>query len=207
MLTGVLRFEEEGHRYYLGERQLPSVTQVLEPIQMLEGIPRDVLDAAADLGRKVHLACHFLDMGVLDWSSLDDVLTGYVEAYRKFLRETHAVVLASEQKVAHAKHGYAGTYDMVALLPRLHANPQRMLIDRKSATTMPRTVGPQTSAYLEAELSNGNPLGLTRATVRAGLLLKPDGTYSFKPLKVTDHAADFNMFISCLNVHRWRNQL
>jgi hypothetical protein len=41
-----IEFEPAGHEYKLGGRVVPSVSQVLEPLAMLDGIPEKVLEEA-----------------------------------------------------------------------------------------------------------------------------------------------------------------
>jgi len=199
-----IRFEPAEHRYWHGTQEMPSVSRIMDPLTMLDDIPRDVLEAASDVGRKVHSAIDFFDKGVLDFPALDPVLSPYVRAWEKFLEEMGARIIASELMTWHRKLRYAGRLDKIALIPRWKEH--KGLIDVKSATAMPRTIGPQTAAYLEAEISGENPMRLTRRTPRAGVLLRPDGTYSFHPCKPSEHARDFNYFVSGLNIYRWRSR-
>lgn len=189
-----LEFDEGPHVYTLNGRRVPSVTQVLDPLQMLDGIPPDVLEAARIFGSNVHVACHFHNIGILDWDSLDSFLASYVRGYLKFLAESSFVVLASEERVASVKAGYAGTLDLRGIL-----NKRRSIIDLKSTATLPRTVGPQTAAYENAvrEMTG------EKTERRFCLHLKPDA-YSLVPLQDGRGVSDLNVFISALNVHRWR---
>ena len=203
-MSAVLRFEPEGHRYYHGVREVPGVTRIMNPISELDGIPRDLLDAAADLGHKVHTACHLFDQGVLAEQALDPVLAPYLSAWKLCCLELGVRVLASELPVYHAKLGYAGQLDKIAMIK--HWDGERGLIDLKSSVSMPRTIAPQTAAYLEAEITGENSMRLSRRTPRGGVLLKPDGTYRFHPCRASDHARDFNLFTACLVIHRWRTR-
>lgn len=194
-----LHFDEEAHAYTLNGRRVPSVTQVLDPLNALDGIPWDVLEAARIFGNHVHLACHWYNLGTLDWESLDDRLAAYVRGYVRFLTDTGFVVLASEERVASVKCGYAGTLDVRGLLPKPKSK-LRCLVDLKSTATLPRTVGPQTAAY-ENALREMTGEKIDR---RYCLHLKPDA-YTFVPLKDGPGIQDFTLFLSALNVHRWRN--
>ena len=184
-----LQFDEAAHAYTVGGVRWPSVTQVLDPINELDGIPRHVLDAAAAFGTNVHAACHLHNQGTLDEAALDPALAPYVEAWRRFLSDTGAIVIASEVRVAHPTLRYAGTLDTIAKIGGV-----RELVDIKSTAQIPRTVGPQTAAYAEARTEPR----LRRRVVQ----LRGDGSYVARRL---DNRADFNTFVSCLNIWRFRN--
>lgn len=190
MLAVDLQFDEASHTYRVSGEVWPSVTQVLDPLQMLEGIPRDILEAAAAFGTNVHAACHLDNMGALDEARLDERLRPYVEAWRKFQADTGAVILSSEQRVVHTRLRYAGTLDTICTI-----GSSRELVDIKSTAAIPRTVGPQTAAYAEA-------LGEPRIKRRV-VQLRRDGTYRTERLT---GRSDFNLFLSALNVHNFLNR-
>lgn len=185
-----LVLDKETHTYRKGGRIVPSVTEVLAPWNGFEFVSRDVLAAAADFGRNVHEACHLLNRGELDEQELDQLLLPYVRSWQGFLEASGAVVLASEQMVYHAGYGYAGTLDVIADWKG------QALIDIKSTAAVPRTVGPQTAAYAEAR-------GAKKCR-RYCVHLQADGS----PAKATalKESTDFSIFISALNLHRWRHK-
>lgn len=189
MLAADIHFEAEGHRYTVGGERFPSVTEVLDPLLELDGIPKAVLKAAAEFGTHVHMACHLFDRGVLDEPALDPHLAPYLAGWKLFLRETKSTVVATELRVGHAKLRYAGTLDKIIVYRGKH-----VLLDIKSGE-VPRTVGPQTAAYNEAA-------GLTLSG-RYCLQLRPDATYRLT--KLSD-PTDWSIFLSALNLHRWRNR-
>lgn len=187
-LAADIQFDADRHEYRVAGTRWPGVTQILQPLQELEGIPRPVLEAAAAFGRNVHAACHLHNLGILDEDTLDAALLPYVQAWRLFLRDTGAIVVASELMVAHPRLQYCGTLDTICLI-----RGKRELVDIKSTAVMPRTVGAQTAAYAEAY----EP-GIRRRAVQ----LKPDGTYRSEVLTAR---ADLNLFLSALNVWRFLN--
>jgi hypothetical protein len=188
-----LLFDKSTHTYELNGRAVPSVTQVLEPLEMFDGIPSHVLEAARERGQFVHEAMALLVRDALDWSSLDVSLVPYIEGGKRFLEESGAVVIASEMRVACPKIRCAGTFDLLAYL-----RDAECLIEFKATAALPRTVGPQTAAYerLYAAMHAGKP------RKRYCVQLKP-GDYRVHPL--TD-PADWSVFQSCLNIHYWRNK-
>lgn len=88
-------FAPETHTYTVQDhpafvpRVVRSVTQVLEDANISDwsGVPDDILWAAQQRGTMVHRACHFLNKGTLDQSTVDEAIGGYVEAWVKFRRD------------------------------------------------------------------------------------------------------------------------
>ena len=190
----MIEFEPISHTYTVDGRVLPSVTQVLEPYTGLEFVNRELLKRAAEFGSNVHQACHLYNMDDLDRDSLDPALVPYVDAWEKFLDDTGAVVILSEHRVASRKHGYAGTFDTL-----VHWGKSQRKIDIKSGTVLPRTVGPQTAAYVEAYAEETG----VKIRDRYCLHLKGDGTYSSH--KLTD-PRDWDIFKAALMLCNWHKQ-
>lgn len=180
-------FDEASHTYWCGSQRIPGVTEVLRPLVNFDRVPPAVLAAKADLGRRVHFAAQLHDEDDLDEASIEPDVLPYLEAYRRFLAETGAVIVNNEARVFSPVYRYAGTLDRVLLL-----NGQHWMVDLKTSLVTPATVGPQTAAYLRA-------LDNPAVTHRAALRLRPDGTYRLDPL--TD-PNDFSLFLACLTIHR-----
>jgi len=193
-MAGKLTFEPQGHVYRLDGRVLPSVTQVLQLLEDFEGVPPAVLEAARVFGTHVHDACALDVRGLLDWATLDVALVPYVEAFRRFLRDTGFKVLVSERRVVHPTMRYAGTLDLYGILRTRHA-----LIDIKSGM-LPRTVGPQVAAY-----EKGLLLELPERMQRYCLQLNPEFPCGYKLHALTD-AADWQVFVSALNCWHFRSK-
>lgn len=187
-----IAFNAEAHTYTLNGKPVPSVSEILRPIVDYSMVPPDVLAAAAEFGKNVHLATHLYDLGELDWSSLDAELVPYVETWKRFIEESGAIVIASEQPVAHGVHKYCGTPDRILLL-----RDEIIVPDLKSTSTVPRSVGPQTAAYAEAyhSMRGGKKPG------RACIHLKPPNYRVHRRRESTD----WSTFLSCLNVWRFNN--
>jgi hypothetical protein len=185
----ILTFDEQTHTYRLNGGMVPGVTQILRPLCSFEGVPSSVLEAKADLGRRVHLACEFDDEGDLDPSSIEDDVAPYLAAWRKFRLETGAEVLSSERQVFEPVMRYAGTLDRVMVIRGV-----RWLIDLKTCISTPMAVGPQTAAYHRA-------LGDNSVTHRGALRLRPDGTYRLDHLMDPN---DWSAFMACLTLHRFK---
>lgn len=187
-----LQFDEQTHTYTVGGVRVPSVTEVLKPLQCFDGIAEEVLERKRDLGSRVHAATQFLDEDDLDESSIEPDVAPYLRAYTRFLAGTGARVVLNEQRVYSAL-GYAGTLDRLVEIKR-----EQWLIDYKTCLSVPLSVGPQTAAYLRALLAERPDLLHTK---RAALLLRRDGTFRFKPLTGSD---DWSAFMACLALHNFR---
>lgn len=198
VLAADLQFDAATHRYTVAGERWPSVTEVLDPLIELDGIRKDVLKAAAEFGTHVHMATDLYDRGVLDEPALDPHLAPYLAAWKIFLRDSGAEVIATEVRVAHEKLRYAGTLDKIVRWTRKGKHTLAQ-IDIKSGV-VPRTVGPQTAAYNEAAQSIGV---VTGSVPRFALQLRPDAGYRLH--KLTD-STDWSIFLSALNLHRWRTK-
>jgi hypothetical protein len=177
-----ITLEAESHTYRVGERVVPSVTQVLRAIENFDRVPADLLESARRFGQHVHAATDLFDRGVLDEENLDLPLLPYLNAYKLFLSESGFVVQHSEEVVYNAQHKYAGTLDKRGLWKNT-----TWLIDCKSGA-VPRSVGPQTAGYQKA----------CAEPPRRRLCLKlMRNRYR---LIACDDASDWHLFLSCLNI-------
>lgn len=184
-----LTFDEASHTYRVGGALVPGVTTILRPLANFAGIPPDVLEAKANLGRRVHFACQLDDENDLDEASVEDDVSPYLFAWRRFIAESGARVVHNEQQVYEPTLRYAGTLDNV-----LELQGYRWLVDKKTSIATPIAAGPQTAAYLRA-------LNDPSVTRRAAVRLRPDGTYRFDPLSGAD---DWPAFLSCLTLLRFK---
>jgi hypothetical protein len=190
-----LRFDPEEHRYFVGEREMPSVTRILRPITepLYSRIPADLLDRAITRGSFVHRATELADMGVLNWASLDPALWPYVESWQQWVRDAKAELVAIEQRVYHPALEYAGTFDRVARIKGKLA-----IIDIKTAAHVEGWWSLQTAGYFQA-YNHGKPAA-EQARRRFSVQLNPNGTYV-----ATEHAdpGDVQIFNSYLATQRW----
>lgn len=171
---------------------MPGVTSILEPLQLYEWednpfITAEILQAARDFGRNVHIATHLFDMGELDEEALSPPLVPYLDGWKAFLFETGFTITHSEERVWNKKAGYAGTLDRRGLLAK-----RKWLLDIKSGA-MPWTVGYQTAAYQEAIPPAERPRS------RMAVQLLPTGRYRVHEQK---DDGDFQIFLSALNIFK-----
>lgn len=193
-----LQFDEARHEYRVAGERWPSVTEILDPLLELDGIPKELLEAARQFGTHVHSAVHLWNTDELDEESLDSNLAPYLAAWKSFITQTKAIVVLSELRVMHHSLEYAGTLDSI-----VEWDGMLHVLDVKTGAQIPKTVGPQTAAYLEAYKSQyGSQPGLRRLSpVRYCVHLHKTGEFGLR--KLCDRA-DFHLFLSALNIHKWR---
>jgi hypothetical protein len=180
------RFEPADHSYWIGKRRLVSVSEALKAGGLADysRVPPAVLEWAAERGRAVHAATHFLDDGDLDVETLDDVIMPYVEAWRGFKAATKLEVFLREVPGFNEELGYAGTPDCMAKI-----NGRWWLIDIKTYAPN-ETTGVQLAAYARL-----NYMPTVVEMRRAGVWLKPNGKYFLTEYYGKD---DWQRFLICL---------
>lgn len=185
-----LKFDAERHEYKWHGRVVPGVTSVLSEAGLLNfgNADDDTLERARERGRIVHKLCELDDKDELVEESVDPALAGYLDAWRRFRRETNFTSAHTEHQVFHKIYGYAGTFDDEGSLRGFDA-----LLDKKTGTPQ-RATGPQTAAY---EAARG------KHRRRWGLHLNADGTYQLRPYT---ESRDITVFLAALTLHNWRIQ-
>jgi hypothetical protein len=195
MEVSELLLDEATHTYTYNGRVVPSVTRILEILHDFRSVPADVLDAARQFGTHVHSAIQLELEGTLDHETLDPNLKPYVDAAMRFIVDAGITVLDYEVRVYNKTHDYAGTADLIGEVHPYRRKPQRVIVDWKTGL-LPRTVGPQLAAYAHA---------LDGPHLRWAVQLCPGGSVPFKLAERKD-PSDWSVFISCRNLHNWRNQ-
>ena len=196
-----LEFNEARHEYRLDGELLPHVTGVTDSLCSYAGVPEEVLRKKAEIGTAVHYATELDDEGDLDDASLPEELRGYVEAWRRFKRETGWETKMSELRVHSVTYGYAGCLDCIGFFERLKGiKPlDPILLDKKTTYDIIPSVGPQTAAYEKAY----NEMNGTKVRRRFAVQLKPDGTYNLHDCK---DASDWSVFLSALTLQNWKRR-
>lgn len=188
MSEGEFRFEEIDHAYFLGDRRLIGVSEVIQAggLKNFAGIPKAVLEHARARGVAIHAACQFLDENDLDWATVRGTeIEPYVVAWQKFTQDTG--IKFEEIEVAHynAALGIAGRPDRKGVL-----NGRRGLVDLKSYKPDSVT-GVQLAGYREMTFDEEEPI------FRIGVGLDKKGKY--KVVNFGDRA-DRQVFLSCLEI-------
>ena len=186
------RLDEATHEYWIGDRRLISVTQVLERAGMMDY--RFGNDDARLRGTYVHDAAVMIDRGTLDWTILDPILAPYCRAYEKFIADAKPEILISERPMYHAQYMYAGKPDRVMTL-----NGFRGVFDLKSGSPHPATAV-QIASYCELVRVNEDIPFLKGYSLH----LRDDGTYRLD--EISDLRRHFQTFLAAVTVARWKEE-
>ncbi len=146
-----LVFTEKNHEYKIGDRVLPSVSKVMEPLSMsyYGSLDVDVLNRAAERGTAIHNAIeNYVKYGIED---IPSEYRGYFDAFKLWLEEKKPQILGTECRVYHKTLQYAGTCDMPCLI-----DGKIVCVDFKSSATINSVfTGVQLEAYSKAYKSHG----------------------------------------------------
>ncbi len=184
-----IHFDADAHVYTVDGIVRPSVTQVLSGVGLIDD--RWYTDEARARGSAVHAACHYLDEGDLDWSSVAAEIRPYLSGWEKFKADTGVELLSLEQPVYNSLLGFAGTLDRKAILQGLE---KEWILDIK-------TGGPedwhrlQLAAY--AGCQDKHIVSYQRATVH----LSKDGKYALRPHPMRNTLTDWADFQAALRVY------
>lgn len=174
-----LTFDPETHTYRKGETILPSVTQILKDVGLID--TTFFTPEHAERGTRIHQATAFWDETGMDDDSLPEELSGYLSAWKAFREETGFVPSHIEQAFC-SEQGYAGTVDRIGRTHKI--NP--LILDIKSGPPAPwhRL---QLAAYAL----------MVKRELRIpiwdmwGVHLRKDGKYSVESYKDIEHSADW----------------
>lgn len=183
----MLTFDQDTHTYHWNGQRVPGVTSILKALHSFDGVPADVLKAAGERGTAVHLCCEYLDRGILDESSIDPAISGYVDAWRLFCAEMRPEWSHIEHQCYHEALRYAGTFDRAGRM-----GGDKWLLDIKTSAAAHRVWGVQTAAYTNAAKLTDH----RRGTVQ----LRADGTYRLIEWK---EPTDFPTFCALLTVNNF----
>jgi hypothetical protein len=195
-----LDFDAATHTYRAGGVVIPSVTQVLEDVGIIDYsyIPWPTRQMALARGSAVHLATQFYDEGDLDEGTLTVELAGFLEAWKRFLDETGFVIEANEHRGYVERYGYAGTLDRVGRFERMVGLRLKIdgpvLLDIKT-NDAPWWVAIQTAAYAAFFPDPGSYR-------RIAVELHGDGTCGVIEFPCADWQRDYNLFLCALSVYQ-----
>lgn len=184
-----LEFIEDGHRYLLGEKEIPSVSEIIRFMarEVYGEADKFAMDQAADRGTRVHRAAEEIDR--TGRCECDSDIAGYVNAYAKFLSEHQVEWIDIEKPVYNEASWYAGTLDRAGYI-----DGKPVILDIKTTKKITGKnkllYAAQLTAYRAAyDGHDDSDLFI--------LQLKDDGTY--KLIKLEEKST---LFISCLLLHK-----
>ena len=182
-------YRDDTHTYLLDGTPIPGVTMILQAAGLYDD--SFFTEESRNRGKYVHRACLYYLQNDLDEDTIPDEYRGYIEAFKRFMKEADCQVYAGLCEVPWFSEAcrFGGTIDMPCML-----NGKESLIDIKSGVESP-TTGIQLAAYsmlYDVPLVN-----------RYGLYLKADGKYKLIPYADRN---DIKIFNAALTLYSWRQE-
>jgi hypothetical protein len=190
----MITYDSEGRAFWNGER----VARTTEVCSFLAPRSWDAGEYYKHKGTLIHRITEWDDTGELDESTVDPNLQGYLEAYRKFKKETSWRRLGAEIQFFHPVYKYCGRADRIGWFLR-DRGKWNWVIDIKSGQPHKADLL-QSPAYLFG-LQAGQA---TIISIRkcGDLYLKSNGSYRFEEVK--NVTAKFMTFLGGLK--KWREE-
>ena len=184
-----LIFKAKKHEYVTEDgKKLPSVSDIISCLSYFcyGEIDKFILEQAAQRGSKIHELTQFLDeVGITECPY---ELSGYVQAYAKFLNEHEHRWVLTEEPMRYMDD-YAGTIDRFGIVDDV-----KVLLDIK---TNSKLSGKQLTLYetqlnLYRRMLENHDYPVERMYI---LHLKRDGEYKLIDVEKTDELANMCLFI------------
>jgi len=204
-----LRFDEQAHKYFVGDHELISVTTLLKEMGLTWFPDNEAVRLKMELGTYVHhiIECYNKSkLGLLKFNpvnlhkneairkerGLHEALP-YFEAYKNWFTDVEPEIIEVEQRSYHPQWFYAGTVDL-----KCKIDGQLAVVDSKTGVQVP-AVNLQLGAYgeLERHWNSIMPKGFS-------LYLRPDETYRF--IETKEMQTQANTFLSALQVWQWKQK-
>lgn len=182
----MIQFDPTAHTYTVGGVRFPSVTQIISDVG-LYGDTSYFTEYCRERGSLVHRIIQYHVSGELDESTIDPVLQGYFDAWRRFESESSYVGDACEMLMADMTYRFAGTVDHLG-----HLNGYPCVIDVKTGAM---------SAATSLQLAGYEVLQKHPGIRRFGLQLSADGKYKLKEYK---DRGDRGVFLAALSLWWWK---
>ena len=177
---------DENHIYRLNGEVLPSITQVLQDVGIIDYsfLAPDQREAALANGRLIHLQTELDDKGLLDESIAD---MGFIDGWRAFRREWEFTPTIREKMLYHPQYFYAGTPDA--------ANAE-MVVEVKTG---------KAQSWVRFQLAA--QAALCNVRIRVCVELPGNGTFRATRFTAADYRRDFDVYLSALTVYRVRREV
>lgn len=108
----------------------PHVTELLAKAGLID--TQWFRDFDLERGTALHRAAHYLDLGDLDWSTVDPLIAGRLRQYQRFKDEVRPVIVSAEEKVSNQAYNFCGTLDR-----RVFINGRLGILDIKGPSRAP----------------------------------------------------------------------
>jgi hypothetical protein len=176
----------------------------------LSAIPDYKRDTAAELGSAVHRMAEQIARGEEFEIAAEHLV--YIDGYRRFLEDLTPTSVRVERMV-YSEHGYGGTIDLLARI-----DGKTTLIDLKTGRSVAGINGQvypeirlQLAAYGMADFvgrpGDGRKYKMPSIQRYAVLHLSPSYERAYRLIEVDATIADFEAFLACLRIQRWRASL
>lgn len=108
----MIEFNEERHEYKVNGKVLPSVSKICDLIlgSSYDGVPKHVLDQAAEFGTTVHLAIELYNNTGIKRDDLTLLQTHCLDQYLKISKDIKPI---QSEVIGHYEGYYAGTFDLI----------------------------------------------------------------------------------------------
>lgn len=201
-------FDEELHQYKLDGVVIPSVTQVLQGVGIIDlsGIPANRLEAARLFGIAAHKATALSDKGTLDEENLDKNLRPYLEGWKLFRQEYGFTPDLIERAVYSEIYRVAGTPDRIG---KWRIDSSIIIPDIKTGFALSSANAIQLAGYELIFRDNLYKFIFTKALKskikikRLSVLLNDKGRYKIQEYK---NKNDTNVFLSALSVYNFKEK-
>lgn len=184
-------FIEETHKYLLDGEPLPSVTEILSPLQAesFAAINPMVLQAAADRGTAVHEITEAMDYDMDYEDMISPDLVPYVDAYDDFLMD-HECEWEGVEMPVHFFEQYAGTVDRFGYIDGV---PAVMDIKTVQSPTIEQKVSVACQLYAyDRAIKACFPSMQKDHMAHYALYLKKDGNYKLLNCRELAEKEDFD---------------
>lgn len=187
-------FDEEQHLYSLGGIRLPSVTQIMRPMNLMiyDGVSQMAMSEAASRGTRAHeQISNWVTYGVKE---VDDDTIPFVDAFQSFEDMYKPVWAGSEYRTYHKALRYAGTLDLIGYVEPDDGKGVDVIDLKTTSVWHGVLLKTQVAAYSEALRSQGIPV-----RKMYGLQLLKNGTFRFEELDGKDGYRIFLMSLGLYN--------
>ena len=171
-------FDEEKHKYTIDGEELPSVTEICEPISFkkLDAVDRTIVAKAAMRGTAIHdMIGNYIYTGEFSDEEIPSELLPYTIAFANWWFTYKPIPLFNELLVGSKELGYCGTCDFVCKIDN-----KLTLIDFKTTSNLDKKyLSVQLYGYKKALAEMG-----IEVEVCAALHLKKDGDWSYSEINL-----------------------
>ncbi|MBU1308798.1 MAG: hypothetical protein KKE30_04600 [Gammaproteobacteria bacterium] len=178
-------FNDDTHIYYVNNRRVPSVTQIIQEFFPFNGGGL-AAERARIFGEAVHKAIELKIKKTLDESTVDDAVRGYLNQWECY----YPTDCIREVRLYSKKYNFCGTIDEIR---------RDAVIDTKTGQYSP-THRLQIAAY--RYLWNEN---FKKNKIANGLIVYLDGSES-PPKTIHEQPEDLMVFFGLLNAYNWKRK-